>query len=87
MFTAFVWPIYSAFRTLLVDDPKIGLHFRVDPSELFDQMKMELATRVIMFFRDGAHGMAQQLGRDKEIWLRLQDRVERELEIQDRLSK
>lgn len=87
VFTAFVWPIYSAFRTLLVDDPKIGLHFRVDPSELFDQMKMELATRVMMFFRDGAHGMAQQLGRDKEIWLRLQDRVERELEIQDRLSK
>jgi hypothetical protein len=85
--SAFVWPIYSAFRTLLVDDPQGGLHFRVDPIELFDEMKTELATRVIMFFRGGANGVAAQVGRDKEVWLRLQDRVERELEIQDRLVK
>ncbi len=83
--TAFVWPIYSVFRTLLVDDAQ-GLRFKIDPIGLFDEMKTELASRLMAFHRNGAHGMASQIGKDKEIWLRLQDRVEHETELRARLA-
>jgi hypothetical protein len=84
--TAFVWPVYAAFRTVLVGDAK-GLHFKTDPMVLFDEMKTELAARIMAFHRDGAHGVATQIGKDKEIWLRLQDRVEREMDIRQRLAQ
>ena len=83
---AFVWPIFSAFRILLDKNEDGELTFRVDPFRLFDDMKTELAMTVQSFHKNQAHGIVHQVGKDKEIWLRLQYQVDRELAVRDRLA-
>lgn len=84
--SAFVWPIFSAFRTLLVQDDEANLKFRVDPVSLFNDMKNEMITTVQTAHRHQAHGVVHQVGKDKEVWLRLQGQIEMELKVRERLS-
>src|SRR5207247_9228960 len=87
VFVAFVWPIYSAFRLLLTEGKDDGaLAVRHDPIALFDDMKNALVTTVQNFHRNQAHGIVQQVGKDKEIWLRLQAQIETELAVRERLA-
>ncbi|MBA3670528.1 MAG: AIPR family protein [Gemmatimonadaceae bacterium] len=81
---AFVWPIFSAFRSLLVQDDEGEVKFKVDPISLFNDMKNEMITVVQTFHRHQAHGVVHQVGKDKEVWLRLQDKVELELKLRER---
>lgn len=84
--SAFVWPIYSAFRLLLAEKDDGTLHFRVDPVALFDDMKSTLVAGVQSFHQNQAHGVVAQLGKDKEVWLRLQAQIETELAGRQRLG-
>lgn len=86
VYNAFVWPIFSAFRLLLEEDDKGALRFRSDPVALFDEMRTELVASVKSFHKHQAHGLVQQVGKDKELWLRLQAQVETELKIKARLA-
>jgi AIPR protein len=83
---AFIWPIYSAFRILLVRNADGQLMFQIDPFALFEEMKTELAMTVQSFHRNQAHGIVHQVGKDKEVWLRLQYQVDRELAVRNRLA-
>src|SRR5207249_2352719 len=83
---AFVWPIYSAFRVLLAERTGGELEFRTDPIALFEDMKNVLVTTVQNFHRNQAHGIVQQVGKDKEVWLRLQGQIETELTVRQRLA-
>jgi hypothetical protein len=82
---AFVWPIFSAFR-LLLQQKANGVTFVVDPVPFFNDMKNELAMTVQSFHRNQAHGLVQQVGKDKEVWLRLQSQIEMELKLRERLA-
>lgn len=86
VFGAFVWPIFSAFRILLTEKESGSVSFRVDPTAIFDEMKIELVTTVKSFHRYQAHGIVHQVGKDKEIWLRLQGQLETELKVRERLA-
>jgi hypothetical protein len=87
VFNAFVWPIFSAFRLLLSETESGSLAFKVDPFALFDDMKLALAASVQSFHRNQAHGIVHQVGKDKEIWLRLQSQIETEMKIRERLAQ
>jgi hypothetical protein len=84
--SAFVWPIYSAFRVLLAPTSNGGLAFDHDPIALFEDLKTQLVTTIRSFHRQQAHGIVQQVGKDKEIWLRLQGQVETQLAVRQRLA-
>ncbi|HEU0037531.1 MAG TPA: AIPR family protein [Kofleriaceae bacterium] len=84
--SAFVWPIFSAFRALLAQNDEGDLKFRVDPISLFNDMKNEMVTTVQTAHRHQAHGVVHQVGKDKEVWLRLQGQIEMELKLRDRLA-
>jgi hypothetical protein len=84
--SAFVWPIFSAFRTLLVQLDDGSLKFRVDPISLFNDMKAEMITTIQTAHRHQAHGIVHQVGKDKEVWLRLQGQIEMELRVRERLA-
>ena len=83
---AFVWPIFSAFRVLIVEKKDGSLGFQSDPMELFDNMKTELAMTIQSFHRHQAHGVVHQVGKDKEVWLRLQAQIDTELKVRARLA-
>ncbi len=84
---AFVWPIYSAFRALLADDRETGrISFRSDPIQLFDELKTELVTTIQNFHKNQAHGIVQQIGKDKEVWVRLDNCINSELKLRERLA-
>jgi hypothetical protein len=82
---AFVWPIYAAFRFLLTEDKEGHVMFQTDPLELYNDKKAELVTAVRNFHQNQAHGITHQVGRDKEIWLRLESQIEFELKLRERL--
>ena len=84
--SAFVWPIFSAFRLLLKEREDGTLHFRLDPIALFEDMKNTLIAGVQSFHQNQAHGVVAQLGKDKEVWLRLQAQIDTELVVRDRLG-
>jgi negative regulator of replication initiation len=84
--STFVWPIYSAFRLLLIEKGDGTLGFRTDPIAFFDDVKSTLVTGVQSFHRNQAHGVVAQLGKDKEVWLRLQAEIEKELTVRQRLG-
>lgn len=84
--SAFVWPIFSAFRTLLSHDDEGNVKFRIDPVALFNDMKNEMVTTVQTAHRHQAHGIVHQVGKDKEVWLRLQGQIEMELRVRERLA-
>lgn len=83
---AFVWPIFAAFRLLLAEGEDGALSFKTDPVELFETMKVALAESVKNFHRHQAHGVVHQVGKDKEIWVRLEGQIEMELKLRDRLA-
>jgi hypothetical protein len=84
----FAWPIYSAFRALLVDDKDNGrVYFSEDPVELFDDLKTNLIATIQNFHRNQAHGVIQQVGKDKEVWVRLDHQIDKELDLRKRLAK
>lgn len=84
---AFLWPVYSAFRSLLVQDEHTGaIRFTQDPLMLFDEMRDELIATVKSFHQNQAHGLVTQVGKDKEIWLRLDGQVQLELKLRARLA-
>lgn len=83
---AFVWPIFSAFRTLLVVDGEGNFSFKTNPFSLFDELKPKLVTQVQNFHKNQAHGLVQQVGKDKEVWVRLDNMVESEITIRERLA-
>jgi hypothetical protein len=83
---AFVWPIYAAFRTLLREDSASKtVAFESDPIELFHDLKGPLAARTMAYHGD--KGTVQHIGKDKEIWLRLDSEVVNELRVRERLAK
>ena len=77
--------MYAAFRCALEWRADGTLAFKVDPFELFDEIKGQLATPVINFFKRTK--VITQLGRDKEVWVRLDGVVSNELTIRKRLSQ
>lgn len=84
---AFVWPVFAAMRTLLFQrDLKSGLWFRLDPLALFQEKRQELIETVKSFHKNQAHGIVQQVGRDKELWIRLETAIDLELKMRKRLG-
>lgn len=82
---AFLWPIYSAFRALL-EKENGEIRFREDPIALFEDLKTELTGLVQSFHKNQAHGLVQQVGKDKEIWVRLDNQVSSEIKLRKRLA-
>ncbi len=80
---AFVRPVFSALRTLLVEDSD-ALRFAEDPFGVFEDLKQVLVTRE-NFHRNQAHGLTQQVGKDKELWVRLDGMVENELKLRNKI--
>jgi hypothetical protein len=83
---AFVWPIFAAFRLLLVSGDDGTLSFKTGPIEFFETMKTAMAESVKNFHRNQAHGVVHQVGKDKEIWVRLEGQVEMELKLRERMA-
>ncbi|MCX5654927.1 MAG: AIPR family protein [Planctomycetota bacterium] len=83
---AFVWPIFSAFRALLEETSAGAVRFVEDPFALFEEKKNELVSAVQDFHRNQANGMIQMVGKDKEIWVRLESKILNELDIRRRLG-
>ena len=83
--SAFVWPIFSAMRALIVEDGP-GLKFAEDPFEIFDDLKQDFVSKIEGFHTNQAHGLTTQVGRDKEIWVRLDNLVENELKMRQKLA-
>lgn len=82
---AFIWPIFSAFRALL-EKENGEIRFREDPIALFEDLKTELVGLVQSFHKNQAHGLVQQVGKDKEIWVRLDNQVSGEIKLRKRLA-
>jgi hypothetical protein len=83
---AFVWPVYAAFRALLRENPlSKALAFESDPIQLFHDLKGQLAARTMAYHGDKEQ--VQHIGKDKEIWLRLDSEVMNELRLRERLAK
>lgn len=80
----FLWPIFASFRCLLTWAADGSLAFKVDPVDLFEEMKAQLATAVISFFNRAK--VVGQVGRDKEVWVRLDGLVAGELVVQERVK-
>ncbi|MBE3604571.1 AIPR family protein [bacterium] len=83
---AFIWPIFSAFRVLICENSDGSLGFRTDPIDLFEDIKTEMAMTVQSFHRNQAHGIVHQVGKDKEVWVRLQAQIESEMKVRERLA-
>ncbi|MCY2955102.1 MAG: AIPR family protein [Planctomycetota bacterium] len=83
---AFVWPIFSAFRALLAEEQPGEVRFVDDPIAMFEEKKTELASAVQEFHRNQANGMIQMVGKDKEIWVRLESKILTELDIRKRMG-
>jgi len=83
--SAFVWPIFSAMRSLIVENGT-ELMFAADPFEVFEDLKQAFVSKLQSFHRDQAHGFTTQVGRDKEIWIRLDNLVENELKLRQKLA-
>jgi hypothetical protein len=84
---AFIWPLFSAFRLLLSQaKPTQPVKFLCNPIELFDEKRQELLQKLKEFHQDQAHGLIQQVGRDKELWLRLEGIIELEIKMRRRLQ-
>jgi hypothetical protein len=84
---AFVWPIFAALRTLLCQPDGSGtLWFRLDPIDLFKEKRQELIEVVKSFHKNQAHGIIQQVGKDKELWVRLETAIDLELQLRKRLG-
>ena len=86
MANAFLWPIFSAFRLLLSEKEDGSLAFRVNPTALFDDMRVSLLATMKSFHQNQAHEIVHQVGKDKEIWVRLQGQLETELKVRERLA-
>ena len=83
---AFIWPIYASLRALLRENPKTkSLEFESDPCEMFHDLKGPMAARTMAYHGD--KGGVQHIGKDKEIWLRLDAEVANELKLRERLRK
>jgi hypothetical protein len=81
----FIWPVFAAFRSLLDWKADGSLGFKTDPFKLFDDIKGPLATTVINFFK--RTGVVGHVGRDKEVWVRLDGVVATEMTIRKRLAQ
>lgn len=81
----FVWPIFASMRCLLERKPDGTLAFKHDPIAFFDEMKETLATPVINFFKRVQ--VLTQVGRDKEVWVRLDGLVANEVTTRERLAR
>ena len=87
VFHAFVWPIFAALRTLIYQpDPNGALFFKMDPFVLFQEKRQELIESVKSFHKNQAHGIVQQVGKDKELWIRLETALDLELKMRERLG-
>ena len=82
--TAFAWPIFSALRNLLHWGDGGALEFKTDPVKFFDEMKAQLVTPVVNFHKRVK--VLTQVGRDKEVWIRLDGIVTNELAVRERLA-
>lgn len=80
---AFVWPVFSAFRQLLVQNGD-GLRFKTNPIELFDQKKAELSSTVQTAF-ENAGRVVQQVGKATDAWIRLEGQIQMEMMIRERI--
>jgi hypothetical protein len=83
---AFVWPIYAAFRALLREDSvSKTVAFESDPIKLFHDLKRQMVARTMAYHGDKE--AVQHIGKDKEIWLRLDSDVVNELRLREQLAK
>jgi AIPR protein len=83
--SAFLWPIFSAFRNLLTWKADGALAFKTEPIAFFEEMKAQLVTPVINFHKRVK--LVQQVGKDKEVWVRLDGVVTGEMLIKERLAQ
>lgn len=82
---AFHWPVFSAFRQLLVAGQKdAALHWLTDPFSLFDEIKTEIVEKLKSFHQNQAKGLLRQVGRDRELWQSMDSIVEREIILRRR---
>ncbi|MCI0741755.1 MAG: AIPR family protein [Gemmataceae bacterium] len=81
---AFVWPVFSAFRQLLVQNGD-GLRFKTNPIELFDQKKAELSS-TIQTALENAGRVVQQVGKTTDAWIRLEGQIQMEMMIRERIK-
>jgi len=71
---------------LICENSDGSLGFRTDPIDLFEDIKTEMAMTVQSFHRNQAHGIVHQVGKDKEVWVRLQAQIESEMKVRERLA-
>lgn len=83
--SAFLWPVFAAFRGIITEKPSGELDFVVNPIELFDSLKNEIVTRVENLFHQSQ--LVQQVGRTSDLWVRLDSIVENEIKTLKRLGK
>jgi hypothetical protein len=76
---AFVWPVFAAFRQLLVESKSGDFDLLLDPLALFDEKCAEIVDKLKSFHQENARGLLQVMGRDKELWIRLESIVEMEV--------
>jgi hypothetical protein len=81
---AFVWPVFSAFRQLLEQDPSGSLLFKKDPIDLFEQKKAELSSTIQTAFENQGR-VVQMVGKTSDAWIRLESQIQMELMIQERI--
>lgn len=82
----FVWPLFSAFRVLLQQNPTTGvINFKADPIELFNEKKAELSATIQSTFENQGR-MVMQVGKATDAWIRLEGQLQMELLIRERLQ-
>lgn len=81
---AYVWPIFASLRALLRENPVTkALEFQSDPLQFFHSLQGQMAARTMAYH----NGAVQHIGKDKEIWLRLEGDVTNELKHRERMAR
>ena len=85
---AFVWPVFSAFRLLLQEDPTTGgVTFADDPFAMFEDRQNEIVGLLQNFHRNEANGLIQMVGKNPLIWERMQSCIREEMAIRQRMGQ
>lgn len=83
--SAFIWPVFSAFRLLLEENGSGGLRFKTDPVALFEEKKAELSSTIQTTFESQGR-VVQQVGKATDAWIRLEGQIQMEMMIRERIK-
>lgn len=76
---AFLWPILASFRSMLKQRADGGVELIADPIAFYDEIKSKLAMIVQSVYKQQGN-LAHQVGREKDVWIRLDGEVRKHLE-------